>query len=53
MAVKKKVKMIVEIDEDVQKEFKKLCIDSGTNMSSTIRKCIRSWVNEQKKNIVY
>lgn len=53
MSVKKKVKMIVEIDEDAQKEFKKLCVDSGTNMSSTVRKCISSWVKEQKKNIVY
>ena len=53
MAKKDTDKLIVEIEVDLHKDFKKLCIDGETDMSTVIRHCINSWVKEQKKNIVY
>ena len=53
MAKKDTDKLIVEIEVGLHKDFKKLCIDGETDMSTVIRRCVVAWVKERNKNIVY
>ena len=45
--------LIVELNINLHKEFKKLCIEKDTDMSSVVRRSVRQWVDDQKKNVVY
>ena len=52
MPVKNKEVIAVLVDSDVKKQYRKLCIDNGTNMSEPICAFIREYINEHSKRAV-
>lgn len=53
MANSKKNQLIVELDEKMHKDFKRLCVESDVSMVSVVRADIKKWIDAKKKNVIY
>lgn len=53
MSKKDKRLLVIELDDKVHKTFKGLCNEKDTAMTSVVKRCIRSWMDKQSKNVVY
>uniref|UniRef100_A0A6M3X5E9 Uncharacterized protein n=1 Tax=viral metagenome TaxID=1070528 RepID=A0A6M3X5E9_9ZZZZ len=51
--VKLKKKLIVEIDFDLHKEFKKTCAIKNDSMSSIVKNAILKYIADHRKNVIY
>lgn len=48
-----KSSLIVELEDTIHKDFKKLCIDNDTSMTEVVRKGIKSWMDDKERKVVY
>lgn len=53
MAKKDMTQMIVEMDSSLHTEFKHLCIDESVSMTAVVRQCIKKWIDDKNKKVVY
>ena len=45
--------LIIELEDNTHKEFKKLCIDNDITMTDVVRKGIKSWMDDKERKVVY